>query len=493
MLSFTLLVFVVFTFSWTVVRADLKHDLHHAGVKAYFPSDKQYSTAASPYNLRFKGIMPAAVVYPVNASQVSAAVVAGISNGVNVVSRSGGHSYIANGLGGKNGSLVIDTSKMVHISVKDDGSATIQTGNRVAKVATALNKRGRALPHGTCGYIGIGGHAGHGGFGRTSRQWGLTLDTITAAEIVLSNGTIVQTSKNKHSDLFWSIRGSASSFGIVTSYTVSTFPVPSSATVITYKWNLDPSSFSKAVLNFQDFANKDLPAQLGPEFDVGRGSSRGTVDVELGGVWYGDPSLLNSTLQPFLDTLPSPYFVSQQTGSYINSVKIMNGGTLSTSAPDTHDTFYAKSLVIPESAPLTNDALESWINYLATVGYDTDLKWFVQIELYGGSNSAINSVPLKDTSFGFRDALFVLQLYASSPNYQPPYPDHGLTFLDDMVNAIVLNMPQHWAYGAYLNYIDDRLKNWQKLYYGTHYHRLQQIKEKYDPSNVFHFPLSVEE
>ncbi|KIY45651.1 glucooligosaccharide oxidase [Fistulina hepatica ATCC 64428] len=493
MRAFTFLISATLLLSQTVVRADLKDDLCQAGVTAYFPGEEDYSTAASPFNLRFEGIAPAAVAYPVNASQVSSAIVAGVKNGVNVVARSGGHSYIANGLGGKNGSLVVDMSKMVNITVESDGTATIQTGNRLADVATGLNDYGRALPHGTCGYVGIGGHAGQGGFGFTSRAWGLTLDTITSAEIVLANGTIVIASETSYSDLFWALRGSASSYGIVTAWTVSTFPAPPSATVFTYTWNLDPSSLSQAVLNFQDFSTTNISAEFGAELDLRSGSSYGTVQVELVGAWYGDALLLNSTLQPYLDSMPTPASITQQPGTYINSVAILSGGSLDTSTPDTHDTFYVKSLIVPESAPLTNDALEPWFEYLATTGHNTDLEWFVQLELYGGTNSAINSVPLNSTAFGYRDALFTIQLYASSPNYLPPYPDEGFTFLDTMTDTIIAEMPSNWAYGAYLNYIDDRLYDWQELYYAQHYARLEQTKHAYDPNDVFYFPLSVQE
>ena len=132
------------------------------------------------------------------------------------------HSYIANGLGGKSGSVVVDLSGLTQISVASSGLATISTGNRVGDIATALNDKGRALPHGICPYLGIGGHAcmltflslvvvlsyslgpAFGGWGITSRMWGLTLDTVQSLDIVLANGTIATVSGSD--DLFW-VRG----------------------------------------------------------------------------------------------------------------------------------------------------------------------------------------------------------------------------------------------------------------------------------------------
>jgi hypothetical protein len=96
------------------------------------------------------------------------------------------------------------------------------------------------------------------------------------------------------------------------------------------------------------------------------------------------------------------------------------------------------------------------------------------VELYGGSASAINAVPLDSTAFAKRDTLFTIQFVSASA--APPYPAAGFTFLDGMVASILNNEPADWNYGCvscrvlnyysffhristYLNYIDDRLLN----------------------------------
>ena len=105
-------------------------------------------------NLRFS-IKPAAVTYPSSADQIAAIVKAAVANNASVVARSGGHSYAANGLGGADGAIIVDLSNMTRISVDSSTNvATIETGNRLGDVALALNNIGRALPHGTCPYVG---------------------------------------------------------------------------------------------------------------------------------------------------------------------------------------------------------------------------------------------------------------------------------------------------------------------------------------------------
>ena len=111
-------------------------------------------------NLRYT-FHPAAIVYPNNAQDVSTAMKIGVQYNHQVVARSGGHSYIANGLGGKDGLLVVDMSNFKTVYVDSSTNvATIGPGNRLGDVALALNNNGRAMPHGTCPYVGIGGHSG---------------------------------------------------------------------------------------------------------------------------------------------------------------------------------------------------------------------------------------------------------------------------------------------------------------------------------------------
>ena len=81
------------------------------------------------------------------------------------------------------------------------GNAVIGTGNRLATIVQGLNNAGRAMAHGVCARVGIGGHASEAGWGPQSRLWGLTIDAIISHEVVLANGTIVNTTPG--TDLFW--------------------------------------------------------------------------------------------------------------------------------------------------------------------------------------------------------------------------------------------------------------------------------------------------
>ncbi|KAJ6626358.1 glucooligosaccharide oxidase [Mycena sp. CBHHK59/15] len=487
---------------------NIKNVLQNAGIKVIGPGDPEYTTDILSYNLRFH-YQPAVIAFPVNASQVSEAVKAGSSFNLSVTARSGGHSFIANALG--DGRLVVDLSFMKNITVIQNGLATdahIETGNRLGDVALALNEHGRAIPHGLFAYVGIGGHSGHGGYGLTSRMWGLTLDRIRQVEVVLANATLTTASLTINPDLFWGITGSSSSFGIVTKIVFETFPAPDYAIAFEYQWNLDYVTAAKALGDYQDYVNS-IPTELGLAVLWNRGNATGYVSFVFGGAWYGPEGQVESVLQPFLDMLPSPIFgVSIGNGTWIDNLATLNSGPLDTSLrPDTNDTFYVKSLVTPQEEPMDDIARLQFMKHLAIEGFATPLTWFVQMGLYGGNSSAINAVPVDATAYAHRDSMFTMQVQVTQT---PVFTEDGFSFVDGVVSAITDNMPPDWDYGSYLNYIDDRLVDCkstsgrsmckyslrdflgQQRYYGVHYPRLQDLKRTYDPTNLFRFPKSIE-
>ncbi|KAJ3816735.1 glucooligosaccharide oxidase [Lentinula raphanica] len=476
--------------------SEIKEQLALEGIPALIHGDSGYIAASQAYNLRYT-VEPIAIAYPTTSEQISTVVITGADQKLNVVARSGGHSYIANGLGGTNGSLVVDLSQMKNITVDlETGNAIIEPGNRLGDVALALNDAGRGLPHGRCTYVGIGGHSGFGGWGFASRMWGMTLDNIISATVVLANGSIVTASEDLNSDLYWAIRGSSASFGIVSSLEFHTHPVPSSATAFEFTWEMDIPTASAAFSAFQSWAlnGSSIPPEFGGEIGFLKGQAYGQVEFAFLGNYFGPDDKFNETIAPFFGTLPTPDYANVTQGTWIEALTAIAAGNMNTSTqPDSNDTFYAKSLMAPESVPLTNDSMTALVTYLAEVGYNSSDFWHVEVELYGGSQSVINQIGLNDTAFAHRDTLFTFQPYASSPNLLPPYPDSGFDFVDGMVDSLTSHMPDDWQWGAYPNYIEDRLPDWQTRYYGSHYDHLRVLKAEFDPTDMFRFPTSIEE
>ncbi|KAF5390778.1 hypothetical protein D9757_004482 [Collybiopsis confluens] len=485
--------------SWAQNVNQLRDQLAAHNITALFKNDAGYSAAATSYNIRYT-VEPLAITYPTDIQQISFVVETGAEQKLRVVARSGGHSYIANSLGGKDGALVVDLSRMKRITVDSQTkNAVVEPGNRLGDIALALNAVGRGLPHGRCAYVGIGGHSGFGGWGFASRMWGLTLDNVLSATVVLADGSIVTTSQYSNPELYWGIRGSSASFGIVSSIEFRTFAVPPSGTGFEYLWEMDIPTASHAFAQFQSWAlSGSIPQTFGGEIAFMKGSSYGLVEFAFFGAYFGSDESFNNTVSPFFSELPVPNVSANLTsGSWIEVLEYLATGVgpLNTSGqPDIgSDTFYAKSLMTPMDVPLTNASMTAMVKYLAEEGFNSSDFWHVEVELYGGKGSAINQVLLDDTAFAHRNTLFTFQPYASSSNLLPPYPETGFGFVDGIVDSITSNMPRDWEWGAYPNYIEDRLPDWQRRYYGPHYERLKLLKASVDPADRFQFPTSIQE
>lgn len=222
-----------------------------------------WATDSTAYNLRVPAT-PALIVYAKTVKHVQDAVNCGVAVGLKVTARSGGHSYTSLGLGGENGHLVVDLTRMDDISLDvNTHVATIGAGARLGDVARELfDNGGRAISHGSCPAVGLSGHILHGGYGWASHSHGLALDWMFGADVVLADGTHAHCSETENSDLFWALRGAGSNFGIVTSYELATFAAP--AVSIPFKvlleWDTEREKLD-GVTALVEFA-RDMPAEL---------------------------------------------------------------------------------------------------------------------------------------------------------------------------------------------------------------------------------------
>ncbi|QRV86657.1 FAD-binding domain protein [Ceratobasidium sp. AG-Ba] len=445
------------------------------------PSSSNYDTSRAAFNQRLS-YKPAAIAYPKSASDVQKYVKCAAASNIPVVSRSGGHSYAAYGVGGQDGALVVDLKNMKSLTVDSSGVAKVQTGNLLGDLAQKLWDNGqRALPHGTCPYVGSGGHTAFGGYGPFSRVGGLLHDRVTAAEVVLANGTLTTASASVNADLFWALRGAGASYGVVTQWTFATFAAPPTVIgySIDYSGGLSGSKIASLLNAWQTLAinapkEMAMIGVVGPDGDGG-------LYLQFTGDYYGTKSAFNSVTANWASKL-SPGKITAKTYNWYDSL-VATDGPLSTTNAEPKDTFFAKSLFTKTA--VTSSQWTSFLNYLVSKGANSDTDWFVEIDLYGGQ---IKTLAADSTSFAHRDAILSFQLYASSKNYKPPYPSDGISFVNGMLNALDPN-PQ----AAYVNYVDPTLTSsqWKNQYYGSHYSRLSSIKRSVDPNNVFRFPQSI--
>src|SRR5580704_11577252 len=187
------------------------------------PGDAKYDDARKLFNAMIDK-RPAAIARCVDVADVMACVNHARSSGIRLAVRGGGHN--GPGLGSCDGGLVIDLSRMRGVRVDPAAKTAEVAGGCVwGEVDHATHAFGLATPSGIISTTGVGGLTLGGGIGHLSRKYGLTIDNLLAADVVLADGTFVTATHDCHEDLFWAIRGGGGNFGVVTSFAFQLHPV----------------------------------------------------------------------------------------------------------------------------------------------------------------------------------------------------------------------------------------------------------------------------
>ncbi|WP_147372891.1 FAD-binding oxidoreductase, partial [Calidithermus terrae] len=177
------------------------------------PGDPGYDAARRNYNERFD-VRPALVVFCQSVEDVRNALGFARERGMPLRVRGGWHSYEAFSL--VEGGLVLDVSDLHAVRVSPDRrTADVGAGAQLIQLYQRLGQLGLTLPGGTCPTVGIAGLTLGGGFGLTSRRYGLTCDCLEEVELVDAEGRVRIASEFRHPDLFWALRGGGGgNFGV---------------------------------------------------------------------------------------------------------------------------------------------------------------------------------------------------------------------------------------------------------------------------------------
>ena len=437
------------------------------------PGAAGYDAAATVYNARFTGVRPRAVAVVSDDADVAACIRFAARTGTPIRARSGGHSYA--GYSTTTG-LVCDLGRLDRIAIAPDGrSVTAGAGCRLIDLTAALAARGLGVPTGSCPTVGLGGLVQGGGIGFASRAFGTTSDNLLSATVVTAAGDTVTASPSSHPDLHWALRGGGGgNFGIATSFTLATHPVAAPSYAFC---DFDRAGAQEAVAAWQRLAPA-APDNLYAICSLGTGTSGPQVRV-LAQLLDGGEATLRSLLAPLA---AAGGRISTATGSYLAVQQIWagcEGASIVACDAFRPAVFAARSAYA--DAPFTTTAVAGLLARIearqAAAG-----SGFLLLDPYGG---ALNRPAADATAFVHRDQLFSCQYGAYWDT--PGAGAAAEAWLDSMRAAL----SGHVSGQAYQNYIDPTLPDWQAAYYAGNLARLQAVKRRYDPDDLFRFRQSI--
>ena len=434
-----------------------------------------FAQAAHVYNERFDSVLPSLVARPLDTADVRTAVNWGVAHNVPLRARSGGHSYA--GYSTLSGGMVLDLRHLRGIAINTHaGTATIGAGSQLIDVYAALAARGLTIPAGSCPSVGIAGHALGGGMGLAGRKFGLTADNIVSAKIVTADGRLLTASAHQNPDLYWALRGGGGgNFGVVTSFTFRTHRVPSTVAWFVLRW--PASRAADALAAWQAWAPHARPA-LTSIFHLNGG---GSEPAQVTGQYFGPSRDLPGLLASLTATGPTTvhtgdlgYLAAQLFWAGCSSIPFAACHTTGTRPGGTlpRESFQAKSDYVAK--PLPAAARNALVQAAQTRAHIPG-SGAILFDSYGG---AINQVAPAATAFVHRKVLFCIQYLSYNG---------GANWLGSTHAA----MRPYVTGGAYFNYTDPGLQNWQSAYYGSNYQRLLRVRRAVDPHHYFNFPQAI--
>ncbi|KAL7791547.1 hypothetical protein V8C37DRAFT_416710 [Trichoderma ceciliae] len=435
--------------------------------------NKLYNLALSQY--------PQIVIRPNTAAEVSQAVKCANENDYKVQARSGGHSYgnFAQSAG-ENDGMMIDLVNLKNFQMNNDTwEATVGAGFRLDGLDEVLHQYGgRAIAHGTCPGVGVGGHATVGGLGPMSRMWGAALDHVVEVEVVTADGLILRANEDDHADLFWALRGAGASFGIVTEFVFKTHPEPGSVVEYTYNFHLGHQKDMAPV--FAQWQDLVYDANLDRRF------STLFIAEPLGalitGTFYGTKEEFDKT--GILNKIPRGGVVDVAIKDWLGSLAHI-AETTALYLSDLPAPFASKSLAFNRGDKISKESAEALFEYMGNTDAGT-LLWFIIFNSEGG---AMADTPYNATAYPHRDAVMMYQSYAVG---LPVLTRKTKEFASGVHEKIKQAAPE--ANMTYAGYVDISLdkSTAQLTYWGDKVPRLKEIKQRYDANNVFHNPQSID-
>ncbi|KAH7488806.1 hypothetical protein PRIC1_007039 [Phytophthora ramorum] len=463
---------------------DIGACLDKARIENSLPSTTTWAVDTEAWNSRVSPV-PSAVAFPKTEKEVSAALKCAANAGMKVTTLGGNRSFSSMGFGRNDGALIMNLKYLKHLKY-DESTELLSYGGPVmiSEAANYMWNFTRTLPHGRCPDVGMTGVAASG-FGTLSRQSGTVLDNIESARVALANGSIVDADAKQNSDLFWGVRGAASSMGVVLDFKIKTFEPPSQHVVnytIAFNSSGKPTQQDNvdALIGTQTWAlsedNNDL---VSIRFSL-------KTKSDLKGFFYGTNEEAATVLGSLMENLPASMVLTTTENKFWPSEEITTPGLFKqTLTPRRY--FYIASVTIPSATPLDNDT--AWELFTGTAYApklpDASASGFVDI--WGGKYA--KGVAADASAWKHDDNLHLIRWDMRSEAFNVAFADSSITTMrEGFYNFVDAYKASGGVPGGFTTYRDEK---WtvpemaEYLYGGGNFERLQKIKTEYDPEEMF--------
>ena len=434
------------------------------------PSNANYNETRKVYNGMIDKY-PALFAMCVDVADVMAAVKFGRDNNLLIAVRGGGHN--GGGLGICDNGLVIDLSGIKFIRVDtSDNTVRVGGGNLWGEVDHATHPFGLAVPAGIISSTGVGGLTLGGGVGHLSRKYGLTIDNLLEADMVLADGSFVTVNAEQNTDLFWAIRGGGGNFGIVTSFKFQAHPVktvyggptlwPVEQTEEIMEW------YHEFINNAPDELNGFIATMVIP----GAPFPEELHNKKFCGIvwcYVGNPDKFDELFKPVL--AKNPLFAHVGEMPY-PAIQTLFDGLLPHGLQ-----WYWRADFFNELGPEIRAGHLKFGSKIPTP--------LSQMHLYPISGAA-SRVSNEATPWAYRDAKYAGVIVGVSPD--PQDADKITNWCKDYWEAL----HPYSSGGAYSNFMMDEGQDRVKASYKNNYERLTIIKKKYDPNNLFRVNQNIQ-
>ncbi|MFB6223613.1 MAG: FAD-binding oxidoreductase [Haloarcula sp.] len=439
------------------------------------PDDPDYDDARAVWN----GMIdkrPGLIARCAGAADVISGVNFARENDLLVAVRGGGHNVAGTAV--CDGGLVIDLSEMTGVRVDPEAqTAWVQAGATWADLDHETQAFGLATPGGVVSDTGIAGLTLGGGIGHLRCKYGLSCDNLRSVDLVTAEGEYLTASADENEELFWGLRGGGGNFGVVTGFEFELHPVgPEVATSLVFHPGDQLAECLQAYRDYVESAPDEVStlafAGVMPDEELFPADAVDDFKIAFLGCYAGPVEEGEQALAPlrefadpiadFSDVMPYAEFQQLLDEDYPDGMR-----------------YYWKSLYLDGLSDSAIDRFEYWAEAAPSPLSTVDV-WQL-----GG---VITDVGIEESAFAGRHAPFLLGVEA---NWEDPETDDANI---EWVRDCLDDMRQFSDGSVYLNFPgfheeDDEM---MRTTFGPAYERLVELKDEYDPENLFRMNQNIE-